>query len=167
MPIYRLRMRKVTAGKIFLEGKNLNPKVYSVMKDSGLYQLLIRLNEARRITVGKLGTFDFPAGWYIYTGSAKRGLSARIGRHLRREKCLHWHIDYLLQHARIVGIKKYLTTARKECSLNITILNSKKAKTPVKKFGSSDCRCETHLVYFTKKPNIKFDSVKTEKDKEG
>jgi len=90
------------------------------MRETGAYQLLIRLNEARRIRVGKLGTFDFPAGWYVYTGSAMNGLTARIARHLRREKRLHWHIDYLLQHARVVGVKKYLTTARKECSLNAT-----------------------------------------------
>jgi hypothetical protein len=32
----------------------------------------------------------------VYTGSAKRGLDARIERHIRHDKALHWHIDYLL-----------------------------------------------------------------------
>lgn len=129
------------------------------MKDSGCYQLLIYLGKPCRIRVGRLGIFDFPAGWYVYTGSALGGLSFRIKRHLQRKKRLHWHIDYLLQHGRITGIKKCLTTKRKECSLNVRLFNFFKAKMLVKKFGSTDCRCKTHLAYFEKKPDIKFDTM--------
>ena len=49
-----------------------------------------------RFTVGGLGTFDFPAGCYVYTGSPKRNLHARVARHHSRGKRLRWHIDYLL-----------------------------------------------------------------------
>jgi len=42
-----------------------------------------------------LGEFDFPAGIRLH-GSAKRNFEARIARHLRQEKTLRWHIDYLL-----------------------------------------------------------------------
>lgn len=129
------------------------------MKDSGCYQLMIRIEKGCHIRVGRLGVFFFPAGWYIYTGSALKGLSLRIMRHLRREKRLHWHIDYLLQHGRITGIKKCLTTKRKECSLNVRLFKFFKAKVIVKKFGSSDCRCKTHLAYFEKKPDIHFDTM--------
>ncbi|HQR50429.1 MAG TPA: hypothetical protein PKW44_02185 [Methylophilaceae bacterium] len=46
------------------------------------YQLAIMLDQPARLTVGRLGVFDFPAGRYVYTGSARRSLEARIARHL-------------------------------------------------------------------------------------
>ena len=61
----------------------------------GSYALIIRLNRAKRLTVGRLGEFYFPAGHYIYLGSALNGLESRVRRHLRRDKKLHWHIDFL------------------------------------------------------------------------
>ena len=60
------------------------------------YQLLITVSAPVRVTVGRLGTFDFPAGDYCYTGSAVRNIEARIRRHLSPLKKMHWHIDYLL-----------------------------------------------------------------------
>jgi Uri superfamily endonuclease len=68
----------------------------------GVYQLLIRLDTDETIPVGKLGTFAFPAGFYVYTGSAMGGLDARIARHLSRIKRFHWHIDYLLERTSVI-----------------------------------------------------------------
>jgi len=39
----------------------------------GLYELRIRLRRPATITVGALGRVRFPAGWYVYTGSARNG----------------------------------------------------------------------------------------------
>ena len=61
----------------------------------GSYALVIRLNRTEQLTVGRLGEFDFPAGCYLYFGSALNGLESRVSRHLRRDKKLHWHVDYL------------------------------------------------------------------------
>mgnify|MGYP001773815639 CR=1 FL=1 len=97
--------------------------------------------------VGKLGTFLFPAGKYVYTGSALNGLENRLARHLRKEKRLRWHIDYLLQHAQVEGILVVETDERLECELNRWVLSSPNARVIVKGFGSSDCRCPAHLVY--------------------
>ena len=58
------------------------------------YQLTIQLKQDSTVQIGKFGTFEFPAGYYVYTGSAKRNLEARIQRHLSKEKRLKWHIDY-------------------------------------------------------------------------
>ena len=69
------------------------------MRDPGCYQLLMRLEKSVKIRVGKLGEFQFPAGWYVYTGSAKNGVKARVMRHLRSNKKKRWHIDYLLEEA--------------------------------------------------------------------
>ena len=60
------------------------------------YQLWIALRRPLDIEVGRLGVCRFPAGVYVYTGSAKRNLEARIARHCRKDKTLRWHIDYLL-----------------------------------------------------------------------
>lgn len=50
------------------------------------YCLLIELKSAQKIKVGKLGVFEFPQGYYIYTGSAMNNLNARIARHFSKKK---------------------------------------------------------------------------------
>lgn len=108
------------------------------------YQLVIELSEPARLTVGRLGEFDFPAGTYIYTGSARRGVAARVQRHLQRDKRLHWHIDYLLAapQARVVDAHY---AVEGECELN--------RRTPgrivASGFGASDCKagCASHLKW--------------------
>ena len=103
--------------------------------------------EPVRLKVGNHGTFDFPAGRYVYTGSAMGGLEARLARHQRRRKKMHWHIDYLLRHARIRCIVSQATRERLECSWNAETLQLAGAQVVVPRFGSSDCDCATHLVY--------------------
>lgn len=113
----------------------------------GAYQLHLRLDKSVRVRVGKLGTFLFPAGRYVYTGSALSGLENRLARHFRKQKKLHWHIDYLLRHAQIEGVSVVRTEERVECELNRQVLNLPNASVVAKGFGSSDCHCPTHLVY--------------------
>jgi Uri superfamily endonuclease len=106
------------------------------------YQLLIEVARPLRLTIGRLGRFDFPAGRYVYTGSAVRGLDARIARHLRREKRLRWHIDYLL-HAPGVSVTGVIRSGRAECALN----RATPGRIAANGFGASDCRagCGAHL----------------------
>jgi Uri superfamily endonuclease len=106
------------------------------------YQLAIETKRAMRIRVGRLGEFLFPAGRYVYTGSARRGLEARIRRHLSSTKRLHWHIDYLLAApgARIAGISVF---DEPECTVN----RRTRGAVVIDGFGSSDCvsGCGSHL----------------------
>ena len=44
------------------------------------YQLVIEVESPVRCSVGRLGMIDFPAGTYVYTGSARRGFEARLAR---------------------------------------------------------------------------------------
>lgn len=108
------------------------------------YQLTIELGRPLRRRIGRLGVFDFPAGCYLYTGSARRGLEQRIARHLRRDKALRWHIDYLLvaPGARVVAVAR---AARAECPWN----QASPGAPIVPGFGASDCRagCGAHLRY--------------------
>ena len=73
-------------------------------KVPGTYILLIELTEANPINVGKLGIHIFEPGYYLYVGSELNGLVSRISRHMRSDKPCHWHIDYLTQVARVIGI---------------------------------------------------------------
>ena len=122
---------------------------------SGIYHLLIQLLQPQEIIVGKLGLFRFPAGYYVYTGSALNGLEARVARHRRKEKRLHWHIDYLLQYAKIIDVVYHITTERLECEYNRQIMNLPDAQIIVPRFGASDCKCDAHLVYFLSRPVLR------------
>ncbi len=108
------------------------------------YQLLIELERPLRLTIGRLGEFDFPAGRYVYTGSAKRAFEARIARHLRQEKSVRWHIDYLLTAPGVcvTGVKR---SRRGECALN----QAARGQVLVPGFGASDCGagCGAHLKF--------------------
>ncbi|MDP2964321.1 MAG: GIY-YIG nuclease family protein [Sulfurimicrobium sp.] len=108
------------------------------------YQLRIHLARPMRIRIGRLGEFDFPAGGYLYTGSARRGIEARIARHLRQEKTLRWHIDYLLA-AEGAAVTAVLRSGLAECALN----QSAAGTVLVPGFGASDCRhgCGSHLKF--------------------
>jgi Uri superfamily endonuclease len=135
--------------------------------EPGTYALLLKLDKQERITIGKLGTFDFPAGYYLYVGSAlgPGGLRTRLARHRRdsesslqsgsgqTDKKLHWHIDYLLQRAQLIEVWNTASEERLECKWGEAARRLSGAQVPVRGFGSSDCRCPTHLIYFSVRPN--------------
>ena len=108
------------------------------------YQLTIHLKNKVTLTIGKLGTFEFPAGHYIYTGSAKRNIEARINRHLSQQKSLKWHIDYLLnsQQATVVKVERF---SQLECIVN----QKKKGVILINRLGATDCtnNCGSHLKF--------------------
>jgi Uri superfamily endonuclease len=114
----------------------------------GSYILLIHLSTSQEITIGKLGSILFQKGWYSYIGSALNGLPGRINRHLRGEKNLHWHIDYLLKQSTIEQVYYKENETREECFLADQFNASCK---PIPGFGCSDCSCHSHLYHGTKK----------------
>jgi Uri superfamily endonuclease len=116
----------------------------------GTYVLVARLGEMTEITVGQLGTFAFPAGWYAYAGSAlgPGGVQARLDRHRRSQKRLHWHVDYLLAHSTLEGSWQIASAARLECTWAAAMCRLPGARLAVPRFGASDCRCPGHLIYF-------------------
>ncbi len=110
----------------------------------GSYILLLELPKEERLAIGKLGVLDFPAGFYAYVGSALGGLRARVGRHLRKGKGLHWHIDYLLPWADISEVILLPSEQRLECALAQALAERFSF---IPHFGSSDCRCQSHLFF--------------------
>jgi Uri superfamily endonuclease len=126
------------------------------MSDSGNYVLLLHLPTNETLTIGKLGTFDFPAGWYAYVGSAfgSGGLVGRLKHHLQPVEHPHWHIDYLRQVANLQEIWLAPDAEPHERDWADLILAIPGASTLVEGFGASDSDRETHLFYFDIRPSL-------------
>ena len=119
--------------------------------NQGTYCLILRLDRASTIPVGRLGAARFARGWYCYVGSALAHLEQRVARHLRAQKRHRWHIDYLLTRAQVRAVVLLRSPQRLECRLSRELAFF--AGPPVLAgFGSSDCRCPSHLHYFQRKP---------------
>jgi len=123
-------------------------------REKGSYLLGLSLQRNVNLKVGRLGCFLFPPGHYLYAGSARGpgGLYARLARHRRREKRPHWHIDYLLAHARLTEIWTVVSKQRLECIWAEAMRDMEGTRIVAPRFGASDCRCAAHLVYFTHHP---------------
>lgn len=114
----------------------------------GTYCLAICLNEDADIEIGKvLGEIAFKKGCYLYVGSAMNSLESRVRRHLSNDKKKHWHIDYLLLNdiSNVENVWVNVSDKKIECELAQEIMKNEEA---VPKFGCSDCKCESHLIYF-------------------
>lgn len=108
------------------------------------YQLWIRAEMDLNLRVGRLGILDFPAGIYIYTGSARKNLEQRIRRHLSTAKKIRWHIDYLLSSpfTHILAVHR---SREEECLWN----RNTEGEILYPRLGATDCRngCSSHLKY--------------------
>jgi len=133
----------------------------NLLSGSGIYTLLLHVHKEVTVTVGKLGKKRFPRGYYSYTGSALgkgASLKNRVARHLRKEKRMFWHIDYLLadENVSVEAVLAAETCQKMECETNQHIKILLDAEVKVKGFGASDCtkNCESHLLYFPKLENV-------------
>ena len=109
----------------------------------GSYVLIIEMDREMEIEVGRLGPIIFKKGYYLYVGSAMNGLEARISRHLSKDKKMRWHVDYILGIGKIVDI--YIKPhERVECLIAEKL---SRIFDSIPKFGSSDCKCKSHLFY--------------------
>ena len=120
--------------------------------EPGTYTLVLRVLEPLNLVVGALGVRQFPKGLYSYTGSSlgrTRNLRTRVARHLRTVKERRWHIDYLLDHAQVLGVVYCVDNRRLECSVVQALGRKTNAKVLVQGFGSSDCSqgCKAHLYH--------------------
>ena len=118
------------------------------MKRMGTYVLVITLGSDLTTEVGALGTLSFPAGVYLYTGSALGGLDQRVSRHIRHEKTVKWHIDRLTVAADSVIAYESYPDYVPECEL-ASMAGACGMVPSVDGFGCSDCSCRTHLFRVT------------------
>jgi len=121
----------------------------------GIYSLIIMLENDQYIEIGKLGTYFFKKGYYVYNGSALGGFG-RVKYHLKKNKNKRWHIDYFLDKSKIIKIITSEVKKNYEHDISKSLASKNDAEIPVMKFGSSDCNkgCPSHFVYFKKIPEL-------------
>lgn len=128
----------------------------------GSYILLIELEEDTEIEIGT-GKKQLEKGFYTYFGSAfGPGGLKRIQRHREvsngERDVRHWHIDYIsgLENSKIIEAVKF-PEKDIECKL------ASESEDTVEAFGCTDCKCSSHLGYFSKKDEAEafLDDVKT------
>lgn len=122
--------------------------------EPGTYILVIELVHDAHIRVASLGAIQFVAGSYLYVGSALGGLEARLARHLRQEKRLHWHIDYLLRRGRIREVWYHSGPEHLECVWARALARAPGVSPFASPFGASDCGCHAHLFHSEAMPTL-------------
>ncbi|MEM2016284.1 MAG: GIY-YIG nuclease family protein [Nitrososphaerota archaeon] len=111
----------------------------------GVYLLFLEVLEEVNIKVGSIGLISFPAGLYVYVGSAQNNVEARIRRHFEKRKMMRWHIDYLASSCKVKVLYAvaYPLPKKYECRLARFIEDI--GSESISRFGASDCRCRSHL----------------------
>jgi|YelNatPaOPRAMG01_1025707.scaffolds.fasta_scaffold00220_18 Uri superfamily endonuclease len=120
----------------------------------GTYILVLHLPEEKKIEIGQLGTFRFSKGFYAYVGSAfgEGGLEQRLSHHLQISSKPHWHIDYLRQYSHVVEIWTVKSSEKLEHVWAELLKKMPGGNFFLNGFGSSDCKCVSHLFYFSNLP---------------
>ncbi len=121
------------------------------------YTLIIHVAEDLEISVGKLGKTLFKRGNYIYVGSAKGCLESRLRRHKRQKKKSFWHIDYLLKNKKATISQIWIINKSMECKMANFFDKSSFAEVVKNGFGSSDCKCPSHLFRIKDKNRVEKD----------
>ncbi|MCC6612315.1 MAG: GIY-YIG nuclease family protein [Anaerolineae bacterium] len=122
----------------------------------GTYSLIVHMSEPAQLTIGRLGTFAFGGGWYVYVGSAlgSGGLRARLGHHLSPAPRPRWHIDYLRMAASVQEVWYIVNETTYEHRWASGWLSMPGAEVTVPRFGASDCTCAAHLIHFRAQPSL-------------
>ncbi|WP_175059212.1 DUF123 domain-containing protein [Thermococcus sp. 2319x1] len=115
----------------------------------GSYLLVIYLERDVNIKT-KAREFRLKKGYYIYVGSAMNSLEKRVARHFRKEKRLHWHIDFLLQKAQL--LEAYLIPSEERLEEELSRILEKVFQ-GVEGFGASDVKVKTNLYYSATPPD--------------
>ena len=122
----------------------------------GSYILVLHLPQDSAFTVGKLGHYSLPAGFYAYAGSAlgPGGLRGRLGYHLRPARRPRWHLDYLRRVATLQSVWWTEGDQRREHDWAALLQQLPGATLPVPRFGASDCACASHLFRYAEQPSL-------------
>jgi Uri superfamily endonuclease len=138
-----------------------NPKITNnrlLHRKVGTYTLILHCRHERSIDTGKLGKMSVRKGCYVYIGSAfgSGGLLARIKHHCRISKSPHWHIDYLRPAVEITEVWYSHDPIKREHEWASILMGVHGVKLPLRGFGSTDCKCDSHLFFFITPPSVKM-----------
>ncbi|MFW9977251.1 MAG: DUF123 domain-containing protein [Candidatus Thorarchaeota archaeon] len=119
----------------------------------GVYSLIIYIPERLSIKVGARQEETFDDGYWVYIGSAQgKGsttIENRLRRHFRREKKMHWHIDYLLDsNVTLLDAIWSESKENQECKLIEQLLATHRFSLGPRSFGAGDCKqgCGSHIL---------------------
>lgn len=121
---------------------------------SGTYVLVLRMASRARVDIGKLGRFDLKPGYYCYVGSGfgPGGVLSRLAHHFRPVKHPRWHVDYLRTVASVEEAWYGAHAQKQEHGWAAILGGMSNASIAIPRFGSSDCACPGHLLYFRARP---------------
>ena len=128
---------------------NFEAYIKDLPVEKGNYLLFFQITQEVTVEIGSLGRQIFPAGVYVYAGSAlgPGGIRARVKHHLKPSPKPHWHLDYLKSHIEWLVVGWTVTDERMECIWTHTLVEHN-TSVPVNRFGASDCQqhCPAHLL---------------------
>lgn len=121
----------------------------------GTYALVLSAPSRQLVHIGRLGHVQLQPGFYVYVGSAfgPGGVCARVAHHLRTANRSHWHIDYLRAVTQLEEVWYSYDALLREHQWGKVLKHAHRVSTPISKFGASDCKCETHLYFFSVYPS--------------
>ncbi|MEM8687433.1 MAG: GIY-YIG nuclease family protein [Pseudomonadota bacterium] len=143
---------KRTLGPMFdaagITGQWVNGNTVSgLAPQKGAYVLAIDLRRPAPLGISKFAACTIAPALYVYLGSARGpgGIGARLKRHFRKDKALHWHIDHLTAQAD--RVEALAVSDGNECELQAALLECPELELGPQGFGSTDCRrCQSHLL---------------------
>jgi len=126
-----------------------------IKSEPGTYALIFRSHSKARVQVGRWGQIDLLPGYYIYVGSAfgPGGVQARVSRHFRHAKSIHWHIDYLHEFLFPVGAWFSYEKNRLEHQW-AQVFSNMNGMSSIRDFGCSDCKCYSHFFQTSASPDL-------------
>ncbi len=128
--------------------------MYIIPDASGTYVLILRALSSGTVMAGSSGGVNLVTGYLAYAGSAlgRGGLRARVRRHIISDKKQFWHVDYIRPYTLIDEIWFFPGREKLEHLAASALQSLPSAFVAAENFGSSDCRCESHLFRFNGKP---------------
>ena len=124
------------------------------MSEIRTYALILFLPDDINLTIGTLGTFEFPAGFYGYVDDvAGPSLAGRLKKHLDPTDRPKTHIDYLQQVTAIYEIWLSSSTVSRRDTWADTLAAIPGGISLIEGFGSDD-EDESYLIYFDVRPGL-------------
>jgi Uri superfamily endonuclease len=134
----------------------MESNLHEAPRESGTYAIIFYCRLTAPVCIGRLGILHLHPGWYVYLGSAlgTGGLRSRLKHHCGVVEKPHWHLDYVHHHLDIKEIWFQTGNRKKECAWAQYFLGRQGVAVPLRRFGSSDCKCRSHFLSFSKKPDF-------------
>lgn len=122
-----------------------------LMSKPGTYVVVLKSSQAKTVQIGRLAQLAVHRGYYVYVGSAfgPGGVEARLRHHAKVSRRPHWHLDYLRAETVFYAAYADYSAEMKECEWASILRAGEDVIEPMSGFGSSDCRCSAHLIYFS------------------